>query len=441
MEKNLKRFVVLASMGLALLSDSPAWAGGDDEVLKEDLRAMQERIKQLEEEVRQLKGAQPPAPAAVAAAPEGLEDRLKKLEDGLGYFKGLKFGGMVYGSYNYNFNNPDSKNNDLRIFDTRANNFTLDLAQLAISKDEEGGIGFMTKLNFGRTSRFMASDWNGDGTFSNGTDNFELEEAYITYTMGIGKGLGLKAGKFVTLLGAEVIESPLNYNISRSFMFGFAIPFTHTGALFTYPFTEAVSLSAGVVNGWDNVIDSNKGKTFLGNLTLKPLDVLTLSVNGTYGAEQPNSGGSQRGVLDVIATYNLNDYVAFVVNYDRGTETRIAAGGSDALWQGVAGYVSIGGGLFNPNWEPFSIAQRLEWFADEDGVRTGAQPAGQDLWEATTTLKYKVTDNLHARLEYRHDGSSRKVFSQNTFRVADGTVTRFLRGQDTLAAELAYLFY
>jgi hypothetical protein len=435
----MKRFLALTGTILILSSGSPLWADGGDggggEVFKEDIRAMQERIKQLEDEVRQLKAAQPPPSAA--AAPE-VDERLKKLEDGLSLLRGLKFGGMVYGSYNYNFNNPDSKNNDLRVFDTRANNFTLDLAQIAISKEEEGGIGFMTKLNFGRTSRFIASDWNGDGTFSNGTDNFELEEAYITYTAGIGKGLGLKAGKFVTLLGAEVIESPSNYNVSRSYLFGFAIPFTHTGLLLSYPLTDYMSLTAGVVNGWDNVIDSNKGKTFLGNLTLTPFDSLTWAFNGTFGPEQADRGGSKRGVFDTILTYTLNDNVIFVLNYDRGSESDIAPDGGDALWQGVAGYVNIGGALFNPDWEPFSLTQRAEWFADEEGVRTGR---AQDLWEVTTTLKWKLSESLQARLEYRHDESNRKVFSQKRFRIEDESITRFLHGQDTLAAELAYLFY
>ena len=436
----MKGFVVLASMGLVLLSGSPTWAGGGDadDVFKEDLRAMQERIKQLEDEVRQLRSQPAPAAPQAAAASEGIDERLKKLEDGLGLLRGIQFGGMIYGSYDYNFNNPDSKNNTLRVFDTRANNFTLDLAQLSFSKAEEGGVGFMTKIDFGHTAGLMQSDWTGNGTFSNGTNNFELEEAYITYTAGIGKGLGLKAGKFVTLLGAEVIESPLNYNVSRSFMFGFAIPFTHTGMLLSYPFLETVSLTAGVVNGWDNVIDSNKGKTFLGGLTLKPLDSVTWIFNGTFGPEQVDRGGSKRGVFDTILTYNMNDNVAFVVNYDYGTESDILSDGDDALWQGVAGYVSIGGGLFNPDWAPFSVAQRAEWFSDQDGVRTGTP---QDLWELTTTFKWKLTDSLYARLEYRHDESSKKVFSQSIYTVGDETFTRFLRGQDTLAVELAYLFY
>lgn len=433
----MKRFTAVLCVSLAMATTQPAWGGGEGEAetFKDTLRAMQDRIKQLEDEVKQLKGT---PPAAVATAPGGFEDRVKKLEDGLGLLGGLKFGGMIYGSYNYNFNNPDSKNNDLRVFDNRANNFTLDLAQISFSKAEDGGVGFMTKINFGRTARTIQADWTGDGTFSNGTNNFELEEAYITYTAGIGKGLGLKAGKFVTLLGAEVIESPSNLNVSRSYLFGYAIPFTHTGVLLSYPFHDAVSLTAGIVNGWDNVIDSNKGKTFLGGLTWTPLDALTWTFNGTYGAEQPNRGNSKRGVFDTVLSYNMNDNITLAANYDRGTEGKIGLDGGSAVWQGVAGYVSLGGALFHPDWAPFSLSQRLEWFADEDGVRTGTS---QDLWETTTTLKWKLTDRLHARFEYRHDESSKKVFSQRIFRRGDESITRFLGGQDTLAAELAYLFY
>ena len=42
----------------------------------------------------------------------------------------------------------------------------------------------------------------------------------------------------MTPLGAEVIEPWANYNYSRSLLFSFAIPFTHTGVLATYPLTE-----------------------------------------------------------------------------------------------------------------------------------------------------------------------------------------------------------
>ncbi len=47
------------------------------------------------------------------------------------------------------------------------------------------------------------------------TEKFDLLEAYGSYMLPIGSGLTIKAGKFVTLLGYEVVESPNNLNFSR----------------------------------------------------------------------------------------------------------------------------------------------------------------------------------------------------------------------------------
>ena len=70
-----------------------------------------------------------------------------------------KFLGMsVYfqGGYTYNFKNPDSQQNDLRIFDHKANSFTLDLAELVFTKDAPvGGVGYKLKLSYGETAKFI----------------------------------------------------------------------------------------------------------------------------------------------------------------------------------------------------------------------------------------------------------------------------------------------
>ena len=53
-------------------------------------------------------------------------------------------------------------------------------------------------------------------------------------------GLTLKMGKFTTPMGFEVIEAPEQpAAVSRSFLFGYAIPFTHTGVLATVQATPA----------------------------------------------------------------------------------------------------------------------------------------------------------------------------------------------------------
>ena len=55
-----------------------------------------------------------------------------------------------------------------------------------------------------------------------------LKEVYASVLAPVGKGLEIDAGKFVTPMGAEVIESDANWNYSRSLLFNYAIPFSTT---------------------------------------------------------------------------------------------------------------------------------------------------------------------------------------------------------------------
>lgn len=300
----------------------------------------------------------------------------------------------------------------------------MDLLQLEASKETESGIGFHSVLDYGKTAGLIQSDWDGDLAH-----NFEVQQAYLTYTFRVGNGLDMKFGKFATLLGGEVIESPYNPNISRSFMFGYAVPFTHTGVLFSYALNDMVSLTAGVVNGWDNVVDNNNSKTFLGSLGIQHGD-LAWTFNGVFGPEEDDNGKSKTGVFDTVLTYSPVDNIDLLVNFDYGQATDVLAGAggdADAEWTGLSGTVTLGGGLLNPSWEDWSLALRGEWFSDEDGYRTGL---ARDLWEVTGTLKWQMYEHLQARLEYRHDESNHGDFEKDS---------RFQKGQDTMILEFAHL--
>ena len=91
----------------------------------------------------------------------------------------------LQGGDTYNFANPDSQENGLRVFDHKANSFTLDLAQIVFNKDAAvGGIGYRLKLSAGETAKFIHA--TGLGTSD---DAFDLTEAYIDYVAPLGKGL------------------------------------------------------------------------------------------------------------------------------------------------------------------------------------------------------------------------------------------------------------
>ena len=85
----------------------------------------------------------------------------------------------------------------------------------------------------------------------------------MSYIAPLGTGLRFDFGKFVTHLGYELIEGYDGYNdnYSRSLLFNYAIPLTHTGVKASYSISPKVSLMAMVVNGWDDAIDNNSSKS------------------------------------------------------------------------------------------------------------------------------------------------------------------------------------
>ena len=343
---------------------------------------------------------------------------------------GIGIGGGISSNYTYNFNDPDSRTNALRVFDSKANSFDVDIVELNVQKNsEELGIGGRVDLNFLETADVITP-------FGTSDDDFDVQQAYIYYIAPVGTGLTLKGGKFVTLLGAEVIEPWDNWNFSRSFLFGFAIPFTHVGITGSYTFTDMISGTIGVVNGWDNVDDNNDGKTILGNVTIGPWEWATLAINGIIGPEQINEDDNWRGVLDLILTVKPErlPLLTLMFNYDYGNESDIPfftadpvtgdpilAGAADGTWQGFAAYAKY------DLRDTCYVAARVEWFSDEDGVRTGT---AQDLWEITLTASHMFAQDLWVRLEYRHDDSDATPFQDGN----SGSDT-----QDTIATEVLYV--
>jgi hypothetical protein len=400
-------------------------------------RAYAEGGLTLEERVQRLE-RRGEMPAAVAA-PSNLQERLDALEAAIKKPPfGLTIGGMVVGSYLYDVNDPQVNKNSvgLRAFDKDHNTFSLDLFQLQVSRAPgENGVGFVTKVNFGKTAERMASDWDGDGTIGNVAEeqnSIELEEAYITYNFPGLPDLQLKGGKFVTMHGSEVIESPLNFNISRSLAFSFAIPFTHTGVMLNYAITPEVKVSGGVVNGWDNVIDSNDGKSFMGGVAVTPVEQFSFALQGMYGAEQPNRGDSKRGLVDAVATIKPVENLTLSLNYDYGNETDLGpARNTTVEWNAFSGIVAYD--LPDLLVLPIGFALRGEYFDDSDSTRLGGT-FGQDQhdWEVTGTFKLVLAEGLMARAEYRYDNARRPVFLRNVGGTQDD--------QHTVAAELSYVF-
>jgi hypothetical protein len=131
----------------------------------------------------------------------------------------------------------------------------------------------------------------------------DLQQAFASYIAPWGSGLRIDAGKFVTHCGMEVIEGYDGWNdqATRSFLFGFAIPFTHTGVRAGYTFGPRLAAMAMVANGWDDAVDNNTAKTGGAQLALTPTPSISLLLNGLTGAERPGDVRDLRSLLDVCS--------------------------------------------------------------------------------------------------------------------------------------------
>jgi Putative beta-barrel porin-2, OmpL-like. bbp2 len=323
---------------------------------------------------------------------------------------GVEVTGFVDGSYGYNFNKPNTKLNKLHTFDVDHNSFELNLAEVAFEKKVAPGsaAGFRIDLDFGPVAGIVGSVEPS----SNKDVLKHIEQGYVSWLS--SPKVQWDFGKFVTPIGAEVIESKDNWNYTRSIQFGFAIPFYHTGLRATVNPSDKVSLAGYVVNGWNSVTDNNNDKSFIGSLTLKPSAKFTWVNNGMVGKEVADN---TRFLYDTVMTLTPSDKASFMANFDYGKD-------GDQKWYAISGYAKF---VASPK---LTFSPRAEWLNDDDAFMTGTP---QKLTSFTLTTEFKLGGDLLTRLDLRYDHSSVLFF--------DGEGTGELKqGQTTATVGVVYAF-
>jgi hypothetical protein len=314
------------------------------------------------------------------------------------------------------------------VFDSQNNSFALHQFGLQVAKQPKQGFGGVVNITAGADAQVIHAFPEQTAV---ATSLFDITQAYGQYASG---SLTLMAGKFVTLAGSEAIWSPSNANFSRSILFG-AVPFTHTGVRAGYAVSDIVTLYGGINNGWDQLTDANKGKTVELGASIIPIKPLTINVQGYFGKESAVAPGTpgpgaqdQRNLLNVVATYTINDAMSaggeiLYVNQDRSV-------GGAAKYNGVAGYFTYN---FGSRWR---VAARAEMFDDKNNFHFGPNSvaAGTDVKynEVTATLSYLPNSSVELRGEIRGDKANNAVFVNS-----DGTTAKNLQ---TLGLQGIYKF-
>jgi putative OmpL-like beta-barrel porin-2 len=330
--------------------------------------------------------------------------------------------GFVAASYNSSSLGPGTNGFSFanggasRVFDTISNQPMLNAINVQLVKN--GTLSGKLELTAGTTANVIASYPYANNPNPLQTA-FDVTQAYLGYTSGLFTVIG---GKFATLAGAEVIEDPANMNVSRSILFGYAIPFTHTGARLTYSPSSLISLIAGVNNGWDNLKGPGGPRTAELGAAYNG-SIIQVTAQGYVGMERASnsawsatgdSPAGHRALIDVVGTYKVTPKLTLVGNFDSGRQTAvplvdamgnpvpIKGGLGIATWSGAAGYVQY------QLTDKFSAALRGETFSDVGGYRTGYD---QQWRETTLTFAYAPSTPVVFRIEGRSDSSNHPVWA------------------------------
>ncbi len=306
----------------------------------------------------------------------------------------IQFSGLIDGYYSINLNHPATRTNQLRNFDVKADQFSLNMVKLVLDHEPDP-LGFRVDLGFGRAFDIVHGAEAGPEIFRH------IQQAFVSYKPAKARGLQLDFGKYVTAAGAEVIETHSNWNYSRSLLFAYAIPYYHFGVRATMPVGKHFTTGVHLANGWNNVEDNNTGKTIglLGTVTTQKF---TWTHTYHLGPEKPETNRGYRHLYDTTLQVNPNDRAQFYLNFDYGVDKGFAdfAG---SRWVGVAAAARFAVNRW------LAVAPRLEWFNDADGFATGTV---QKLKEFTLTGEFKMAQGVLARLEYRRDWSDQPFFAR-----------------------------
>jgi hypothetical protein len=418
--------------------------------LEKQIGALQDEIAALKEsEAASMKAA---ALAQPVSAPKPEDAPAKVTLAGL--LGPMTLSGFVDTYYAFNFNQPTTLGsggtsgfggNTGQFFDNNTNQFSLNAIELVADKAPDataggtGRAGYHVGIIYGQA----AATINGSPateTFNNLTDanNLALKEAYLDYIAPIGKGLTFTVGKFVTNAGEEVIESNANWNYSRGILFYYAIPFFHFGMKASYTFNPKWTVTASLVNGWNNTQALNTGKTYGLTVAWTPNKYWAVSEN-YYGGPQDNlafngyvgkPNDNWRQLSDTVIGYTPNAKWAFAVNGDygygdkTGNGVSVAANSKAVDWWGIAGYAKY---TFNAK---AYFAVRYDYFSDPQGFAIGV--FDNHVGEGTATFAYNLTDQLQTRFEFRDDYSKTPIFLKGS--------SKFEQTQPILEVGFIYTF-
>src|SRR6059036_924370 len=368
-----------------------------------------------------------PAPLAAQAATPASPDTAATKADPAPLPAGFKLTGFAEGSYAYSGRSVGDTAIVGRLYDRLQNRFMLNALAVVLDKPYDPtkfSAGFHSELLLGQDATLIRS--NG---FDLGAQA-DVPHLYVTLNIptASGNGLQIKAGRMVTLMGVEVIETIANPNWSEANQFIYVENFTGLGVSVETKFSQYVDAQFRVINGWDQVSDNNTHKSLMGRVGIYPDALSSISIVGYWGPEEPDNNTANRYGINAVVWRKVGKTNVWVQG-DYGTEQANAAlpdPTQDAKWWALGGWITYD---FS---SAVGLTLRGDYVNDENGARTngafGFLPnTGQKFGSGTATLNIRAWPSAVVRPEVRYDRSTLRTFAGE-------------KDQVTFALAVAYLY-
>jgi len=244
-----------------------------------------------------------------------------------------------------------------------------------------------------------------------------IRQGYVTYQTSSKNPVTVDLGKFDTWVGFEPLDNRTQDQYSRSFNTTYAEPSYDTGLRVSSPLSEKLTGTVYLVQGWNEVKDSNKSKSWGVALNYAPnsnTSVIVQNHSGTEGSNDSNDQGYFGGFGFVTPGTSRVDLYNIVVNHQLGANTKLGFS---------ADFGSSSKAPNNGKWngEVFYIRQQLsqtkvgslrfDRFEDKDGLRTGTPVK---LYSITGAYDHIFSPNFTLRFEARHDLSDNAFFATHS---------------------------
>lgn len=302
-------------------------------------------------------------------------------------------GGNPRGSID-GFNGPVTFND--RTNDPGMNELYIYLERAVNDQGSAWDFGFRADMIYGTDARFTTAKNLDDKLLDAPFYKMAFPQFYVDVFAPIGNGVTMTVGHFYTIIGYEVVTAPDNFFFSHAYTMQYGEPFTHTGALLSYPINDNFSVTGGVTSGWDAFFQDPPN--FLGGVNFTSDNEKTSVAVSLITGDASQDNRSNRTLYSIVASHDFTEDLHYVFQHDFGVEQNATFFGETAYWYGVNQYLSY------DVMDELAAGLRFEWFRDEDGVRVGFGP--NSYFEITGGLNWKPASFLTVRPEVRYDWST-----------------------------------